>query len=92
MTNSMLPLFFVTTFLMCSAQNSDKLLDVDNLRREFLKVEETSWNFVLDYVENNIREEKYTARPEVTLIKYFQEFGDKIIQVCELEKYIHFLE
>lgn len=75
-------LLFVTTFIVCSARNSVKLVDVDNLRLEFLKLEETSWNFVLDYVENNIREEKYSALPEVTLIKSFEDFGDKITQVC----------
>lgn len=75
------PLLFTIILIVCSAKNLDKLVDVDHLRWELLKLEESSWKFVLDYAKNNIRKKNYSALPEVTLIESFKKFDDKITQV-----------
>lgn len=58
------------------AREPDKIVTIDKLRWKFLQLEETLWNSVLDYAENNIGEKK--DNPEVMLVKKFGQFGDMI--------------
>nr|XP_023013096.1 uncharacterized protein LOC111503106 [Leptinotarsa decemlineata] len=74
---------FLWTFVytVC-ARDVNKLVNVDWLRYDFLKLEEDSWNYVLDYLDNNVRNSEITeGGPEVALIKKFEQFGDRVQEV-----------
>lgn len=75
---SLVCLVFITT----QAREPTNLLPVDRLRWDFLTLEENLWNFVLDYLDNNIKpKENDENGAHVSLIRRFEEFGDKINEV-----------
>ncbi|EFA08554.1 uncharacterized protein LOC658141 isoform X2 [Tribolium castaneum] len=53
-------------------------VDVDQLRSDFLNLEDQLWNFVSGPSDNQLKE---NDQIEVTLIREFEKFGDKIQQV-----------
>ncbi|XP_018572019.1 uncharacterized protein LOC108911535 isoform X2 [Anoplophora glabripennis] len=74
-TITLVCLVFITT----QAREPTKLVAVDRLRWDFLTIEESLWNFVMDYLDNNIKPKEYDENgPQVSLIREFEEFGDKI--------------
>lgn len=67
-------------FCVVNARNNQfGMTVVDNMRKEFLQLEETLWNFVLDHVDNVLVAKE--RPPEVELIEYFEKFGDKLHEV-----------
>lgn len=76
----MLILIYFWTSVVCGvfAREPAKIVTIDRLRWEFLQLEESLWDSVLDYVENNIGEKKDS--PEVMLVQQFGKFGDKITE------------
>lgn len=77
-TIALVCLIFITT----QAREPRKLVAVDRLRWDFLTLEESLWNFVLDYLDNNIKPKEYDEDgPQVSVIRKFEEFGDKINEV-----------
>ncbi|CAH1135579.1 unnamed protein product [Ceutorhynchus assimilis] len=77
---SKLYLIFALCFPLILAREPEKLLLVDRLRFEFLKLEEELWNFVRDITENgnSISDNPSETSPEITLIRKFEDFGDII--------------
>lgn len=69
---------FIYTVFVCGifAREPTKIVTIDKLRWEFLQLEETLWNSVLDYVENNIGDKG--AGTEVMLVNKFGQFGDRL--------------
>lgn len=63
--------------LIISASASDTLVKVDELRREFLILEEELWNMVLDY-SDNLLTVKESSGPEIELIRRYEQFGDHL--------------
>lgn len=78
MRSSLFPCLLLTLLIGASANNG--LVKVDQLRREFLELEEELWNMVLDY-SDNVLSVKESATPEVELIRRFEQFGDRLHKV-----------
>ncbi|VEN36573.1 unnamed protein product [Callosobruchus maculatus] len=78
----MLPNPIILTLFLLSFSNArvpENLIPIDRLRYDFLDLEETLWRYVLDYVDNNVKEGEIDVNgPEVELIRRFEEFGNKI--------------
>lgn len=78
-------IYMCTTFIwMVLAREPVKIVAVDRLRWDFLQLEETLWNSVLDYAENNIGENG--EGHQILLVKKLSQFGDELAdkmgQVC----------
>lgn len=72
---------FVICFLSATSAVADvkpEPSELDRLRYDFLKLEETLWRHTNDLVENGLKENEHA---QVRLIKLFERFGDKISQV-----------
>ncbi|CAH0564544.1 unnamed protein product [Brassicogethes aeneus] len=64
--------------LPTSALDENKLTEysvVDQLRYDFLVLENELWNYVLDVADNGVKEE---SKPEMEVIRKFGDFGSKI--------------
>lgn len=70
----------LATCAVRARKNNTGLVPVDELRKEFLQLEEKMWDFVLDRVDNGIPPKEGRA-PEVELIEGFEKFGDKMFEV-----------
>ncbi|KAJ8946872.1 hypothetical protein NQ318_006782 [Aromia moschata] len=75
LSNTLFWVCCVTLLVTAECREPSKLLWVDRLRWDFLNLEETLWDSVLDYVENNVKHEEAL---ELNLIRNYEEFGDKI--------------
>nr|CAI5866840.1 unnamed protein product [Callosobruchus analis] len=74
-------LILLTLFLLplSNARVPENLIPIDRLRYDFLDLEESLWRYVLDYVDNNVKEGEVDVNgPEVELIRRFEEFGNKM--------------
>lgn len=49
--------------------------EIDHLRDQFLTLEEQLWNYVLDTVDNGVKEQ---GKPELYIIKEFEKFSEEI--------------
>lgn len=72
-------IFFCAICGSLGRKNFTGLVTVDELRKEFLQLEEKLWDFVLDYVDNGISPKE--RLPEVDLIDKFERFGNEIVEV-----------
>lgn len=75
---------FVLLLTLCSiggvwSRDPDKLLLVDRLRFEFIKLEEQLWAMVKE-AQNG--DSDLNEPPEMTLIRKFEDFGNIIKEVC----------
>nr|CAH7755722.1 unnamed protein product [Callosobruchus chinensis] len=77
----MLPNPIILTIFLISFSNArvpENLIPIDRLRYDFLDLEESLWRYVLDYVDNNVKEGEIDVNgPEVELMRRFEEFGNK---------------
>lgn len=85
---SRITIYIIFTTLVCCgvlARDPAKIVTIDKLRWDFLRLEETVWNAVLDYAENNIEDKE--VGPELMVVRKFGQFGDKLAEemgeVCE---------
>jgi hypothetical protein len=76
----LLRLLVLCSFLILTRARVKKpgRVDVDHLRHEFLEQEQRLWNFVADQTDNRVKE---TDLAEVSLIKEFEQFGDRLHEV-----------
>ncbi|XP_060523218.1 uncharacterized protein LOC132700114 [Cylas formicarius] len=61
-----------------NGREPQKLLPVDHLRHEFLKLEEELWNFVVDAGDGTSSSKESKEPPELVLIRRYEIFGDYI--------------
>lgn len=69
------------TALLASVQGRVKdpqKVHVDQFRYDFLNLEDKLWNFVDDLISNGLKDGEH---PEVSLIREFQRYGNKIQEV-----------
>ncbi|XP_044253043.1 uncharacterized protein LOC123004011 isoform X2 [Tribolium madens] len=71
-------LLFVFFALAKARIKTPAKVDVDQLRSDFLNLEDQLWNFVSGQSDNRLKE---NDQIEVSLIREFEKFGDKIQQV-----------
>jgi hypothetical protein len=73
----LLRLLVLCSFLILTRARVKKpgRVDVDQLRHEFLEQEQRLWNFVADQTDNRVKE---TDLAEVSLIREFEQFGDRL--------------
>jgi hypothetical protein len=76
----LLRLLVLCSFLILTRARVKKpgRVDVDQLRHEFLEQEQRLWNFVADQTDNRVKE---TDLAEVSLIREFEQFGDRLHEV-----------
>lgn len=80
-------LHFICLFTCLYSTNARKqtgITTVDQLRLEFLLLEQELWQFVDDPSNNEIKETENTAA--VNLIENFERFGDKLYKVLFINK------
>ncbi|KAJ8969231.1 hypothetical protein NQ317_002186 [Molorchus minor] len=65
----------IAILAVVESREPSKIVTVDRLRWDFLNVEESLWDYVLDYLDNNIKEHE---TGELYLIKEFEKFGNAI--------------
>lgn len=80
-TIGIVPFLILLPFAL--ARDPEKLLIVDRLRYEFLKLEEQLWNFVRESPDsgNDIGLNKPNEAPELELIRKYEDFGNTIKKV-----------
>lgn len=72
-------IFLCAICVSIGRKNNTGLVTVDELRKEFVRVEEKLWDFVLDYADNGIPPKE--RLPEVDLIDRFEKFGNELLEV-----------
>lgn len=78
--------YVISTLCLClvAAREPEKLLLVDRLRYEFLKLEEQLWSMVREATESGNAIVDSGEDHEIALIRKFEDFGDIIKKVEHL--------
>lgn len=88
MTKLLKTFYVISTLCLCLvvAREPEKLLLVDRLRYEFLKLEEQLWSMVREATESGNAIADSGEEPDITLIRKFEDFGDIIKKVEHLNR------